>query len=290
LRRIQKARRRAKARRGTLTRQFAIELPRRAPGTSRTSLRIEAPWKLSIPRRLERGGLADFEPEGIGCVLALMDHLGSGTFFDVGANIAPYSFVTAALTSWTIVAFEPTPDVARTARRIRELNGLSYEIEECALDEKPGHLPLYISTLSDTSSSLEREWRPWKRTVTVRVDTLDAYCDRTGRWPSVLKIDTETTEPAVLRGGARLISDHRPWIVCEVLKGHTEAELEQIIEPLGYHRYHIRDGGELVERERLQGEAVTLRDWLLAPQPVGAAMAAGARTWTSALLDCTSVT
>jgi FkbM family methyltransferase len=283
---VQRSRRRAKARRGTLTRTFAIELPAIQPGDPTRRLQIEAPWKLSIPRRLERGGLAEFEPEGIGCILALLERLETGTFLDVGANVAPYSFVAAALTAWKIVAFEPTPDIARTARRIRDLNGLDYTIEECALDERPGRLPLYISTSSDTSSSLKREWRPWKRTVNVAVDTIDEYCARTRMRPSVLKIDTETTEPAVLRGGAHLLAEHRPWIVCEVLKGHTESDLEQIIEPLGYRRYHIRDGGELVERDRLAGEAAEFRDWLLAPEPVDETLSARARVWTSALLNC----
>jgi FkbM family methyltransferase len=286
----QRSRRRVKARRGKLLRRFEIVLPSVTAATFRSEvpavLRIEATNRLSIPRRLERGGLADFEPEGIGCVLALLERIGAGTFFDVGANIAPYSFVAAALTRWSIVAFEPTPKVAKVARRIRDINGLNYSIEELALDEKPGNLPLYISTSSDTSSSLRSSWRPWERTVTVRVETLDGYCARMNAWPSVLKIDTETTEPAVLRGGRRLLEEHRPWIVCEVLKGHTEAELEEIIEPLGYYRYHIRDGGTLALHDRLAGEAAVFRDWLLAPEPVDAGLAAGARKWAAALLEC----
>jgi hypothetical protein len=102
----------------------------------------------------------------------------------------------------------------------------------------------------------------------------------------VLKIDTETTEPAVLRGGARLLAERRPWIVCEVLQGHTEDALEEIIGPLGYRRYHIRAGGELVEAERLEGRAAEFLDWLLAPEPVDEELSKRSRYWTSALLDC----
>ena len=280
--RLQRSRRRAKARRGTLVRRYEIRLP---PGGTRQRLRIEAPWRSSIAARLERG-FVGFEPEGLGCVLALLERLGAGTFFDVGANIAPYSLVASALTDWTVVAFEPVPDVAKLARQLRDLNGFAYTVERCALGEQPGRLPLYISTSSDTSSSLDPDWRPSKGTVKVTVDTLDAYCERTSAWPAVLKIDTETTEPAVLRGGSRLLAERRPWIVCEVLQGHTEDALEAIIGTLGYRRYHIRGGGELVEAERLEGRAAEFLDWLLAPEPVDARLAKRALAWTSALLDC----
>ena len=263
-------------------RRYEIALPR---GGARERLKIEAPWRSSIAARLERG-LAGFEPEGIGCVLALLERGARGTFFDVGANIAPYSLVASALTEWKVVAFEPVPDVAKLARHLRDLNGFAYTIERCALGEQPGRLPLYISTSSDTSSSLDPDWRPSKGTVEVAVDTLDAYCERAGAWPAVLKIDTETTEPAVLRGGARLLAERRPWIVCEVLQGHTEDALEEIIGPLGYRRYHIRAGGELVEAERLEGRAAEFLDWLLAPEPVDEELSKRSRYWTSALLDC----
>ena len=247
------------------------------------------PARLSIPARLERKGLADFEPEGIACVLALLERMGPGTFFDVGANIAPYSLVAASLTEWSVVAFEPAPELASITRRLRDRNGLRFAIEELALGEQPGKLPLYLSTKSDTSNSLRATFRPWEKTVTVPVDTLDAYCERTGVWPSVLKIDTETTEPAVLRGGDRLLAERRPWIVLEVLKGHTESELEQIISPLGYHRYHIRAGAELEPNDRLMGGTTVELDWLLAPEPVDEPLAIRAGAWAAAVLECRPV-
>ncbi len=291
VRRARRNQKSAGARRGGWTRRFEVTLPAaddNGPLTGavaeRRRLIIAAPSRLLVPRRLEEGGLAGYEPEGIGCILALLERLEDGVFFDVGANIAPYSLVAAALTRWRIVSFEPTPEVARVARRIRKLNGLNFGIEELALDEAEGRRRLYISK-TDSSNSLSSTFRRWERTIDVRVDTLDRFVRRTDMWPSVLKIDTETTEPAVLRGGMHLLATHRPWIVCEVLKGRTETELEDVIGPLGYFRYHIGERGFLAMSDRFEGESI-FRDWLLAPTPVDDDLAARVRYWAEALVSC----
>jgi FkbM family methyltransferase len=280
----------SRAKRKGVRRRFEIALPEASggwgagPTAPRRRLRIEAPSRLLVPRRLEEGGLAGYEPEGIGCLLALLERLGDGVFFDVGANIAPYSLVACALTRWRIVSFEPTPEVARVARRIRKINGLRFAIEELALDESHGLRRLYLSK-TDSSNSLSSTFRQWERSLDVGVETLDRFVQRTDTWPSVLKIDTETTEPAVLRGGMHLLETRRPWIICEVLKGRTEAELEDVIGPLGYARYHIGERGSLEMRDRFEGDSI-LRDWLLAPTLVDEGLADRVRFWAEALLSC----
>lgn len=42
----------------------------------------------------------------------------------------------------------------------------------------------------------------------------------------LIKLDTESTEPAALRGLESTIGRHRPAVVCEVLRDRTEPELE----------------------------------------------------------------
>ena len=91
--------------------------------------------------------------------------------------------------------------------------------------------------------------------------------------PAVLKIDTETTEPAVLRGGLRTIAATRPWIMCEVLAGRTEAELMTVLEPLGYTYYLVSDRTPYEPAEQLRGDP-RFYMWLFAPEP------APAELWT----------
>ncbi len=76
-----------------------------------------------------------------------------------------------------------------------------------------------------------------------------------------MKIDTETTEPAVIRGMSATLATCRPDIVCEVLPGwQTEPQLEAMLEPLGYRFYLLTPRG-LVRNEHIVGSPDD-RNWL----------------------------
>lgn len=98
------------------------------------------------------------------------------------------------------MAFEPTPDLARQMRAICEANGLSVNVEQAAAGAAPGTARLYLSANTDSSNSLRRGFRRSYRSVKVAVESVDGYAARTGLAPAVIKIDTEVTEPDVLRG------------------------------------------------------------------------------------------
>jgi hypothetical protein len=74
----------------------------------------------------------------------------------------------------------------------------------------------------------------------------------------LVKIDTESTEPDVLRGMIETITRHHPSIICEVLKDRgSEQSLEDILRPLGYNFYLLTpDGPEL--REHVVGHPAWL--------------------------------
>jgi hypothetical protein len=60
----------------------------------------------------------------------------------------------------------------------------------------------------------------------------------------LLKIDTESTEPQVLRGMIETLKRDRPTIVCEVLKGRgSEEQLDKILGSLGYRYYLLTPNG-----------------------------------------------
>ena len=54
--------------------------------------------------------------------------------------------------------------------------------------------------------------------------------------PSVVKIDVEGAEAAVLRGAARLLRDIRPRIMCEVSEANRE-QATRIFKDAGYALY-----------------------------------------------------
>ena len=86
----------------------------------------------------------------------------------------------------------------------------------------------------------------------------------------LMKIDTETTEPEVLRGALETLRRDHPSIVCEVLAGRgSEGGLEEILRPLGYRYYLLTPEGPVL-RERIEGHPAWLNYFFttLAPHEV----------------------
>jgi FkbM family methyltransferase len=238
------------------------------PGTPPRRLTIRTPRRTYVSRLLEEAGLAGYEPDTLACFLAAIDECGAAPVYDVGANIGVFSWLAAALTPAAVVGFEPTPDLAAQLRSIRDANGLAIQVEEVALGAAPGTAELFLSDKTENSNSLRAGFRPSHRSVWVEVETVDRYVARTATAPAVLKVDTESTEPDVLRGAAELLATGRPWIICEVLAGRTEADLTAILEPLGYSWYRIDGPGPLEPRSTIEGDSAYVHlNWLFAPEP-----------------------
>jgi FkbM family methyltransferase len=253
----------------------------------RRPIQISATRDRYIAKELERQGLAGYEPETLACFLAALEFAPPGWVYDVGANIGVFAVLAAALGARPVVAFEPTPDLASVARDIGRDNGLSFEVEELALAREPGEATFYLSDKSDASNSLAAGFRPSTRSLTVTVDTLDRFVDRTGRTPGLLKVDTETTEADVLAGAAATIERYRPWILVEILAGRREADLTAVVEPFRYRWHHITDAVPAPERDALAGDPkYRYRNWLLVPDPPDPAFWQRVRRWRAALDEC----
>src|SRR5205814_592806 len=97
--------------------------------------------------------------------------------------------------------------------------------------------------------------------------TLDAYVARSGLRPAVLKIDTETTEPDVVRGGLTTLRRYRPWFICEVLpKRGGDRLIADLLAPLGYLFFRIGVQAPHEPSPDLIGEQ-SQYNWLFAPEP-----------------------
>jgi FkbM family methyltransferase len=236
-------------------------------GAVQRPLRVRTPVRTYVSHLLAGSGLAGYEPDTLACFLAAIEERGSAPVFDVGANIGVFSWLAASLTPATVVAFEPTPELAALMRRICAENDLAVTVEDMALGAAPGTAELHLSDKTDSSNSLRAGFRPSHRSVSVPVETIDGYAARTGVTPAVLKVDTESTEPDVLRGAAGVLVANRPWIICEVLAGRTESELTAILQPLGYSWYRIDGPGPLEVRSAIEGDPTYAHmNWLFAPE------------------------
>lgn len=121
-------------------------------------------------------------------------------FVDCGANIGWYSVVAAALGA-RVIAFEPMPANAAIARANVERNGLAHRVElhVCGLGSAPARAILELSASNQGDHRLCAMPSGRKATIEIDVITLDAALAR--RRPDVLKLDTQGSEVAILRGG-----------------------------------------------------------------------------------------
>jgi len=196
-------------------------------------------------------GLSGYEPETVPVFLRLATS--AQVIFDVGAYVGFYTVLAAvANPSARVYAFEPHPNAyGRLLRNVRINNLVNVECLQAAAGDAdtssalfcgPGWLP--------TSSSLSAEFMSAHGvllSVSVEVMSLDAFVRKSGiECVDLLKIDTESTEPEVLRGMLETLRRDRPSIICEVLRGRgAEDRLEEILGGLGYHYYLLTPTGPM---------------------------------------------
>jgi FkbM family methyltransferase len=169
---------------------------------------------------------------------------------DVGAYVGYYSLLAAlANPEGLVLAFEPSPsNFARLRSNVDRNRLANVRCEPTALGERDASGVLFHAAVElPCGSSLSPRFasQPDHVGSEVRVLTLDGYLGAADlRGVDLVKIDTEGTEPEVLRGMMRTLSRDRPRIFCEVLDGHgTGPAIEKILGPLGYRYYLLTDTG-----------------------------------------------
>jgi FkbM family methyltransferase len=141
--------------------------------------------------------------------------------YDVGANIGYYALRAAQAGAQHVYAFEPasaTFDVLKrnlSRNRLGSATALRYAVSDTVGE---GRLTLYDSSGINTLTP-RQESEPYAGvtgTESVEVVTLDMLVGERGLMPpSVLKIDVEGSELAVLRGARVLLEQARPHVIVE---------------------------------------------------------------------------
>jgi FkbM family methyltransferase len=270
----------------------------RSAGPYPSALNMLDPRTTAVQRQLRRTGLAGYEPATQAALLALASRCADGAvFIDVGAHIGLYSALISAVYGSRgprVFAFEPAPDTANLCRRIRDANGLAFDVVQAAVSSRTGSATLFLSAKAETSNSLNETHRSYHGTVEVPMTTIDAFCREQGLNPGLVKIDVETHEPDVLAGALDTIRDARPWIVCELLNADNVPEKLMVrLEEAGYRYYQLTE--ELPWREE-RARSVRLhtgqisRDWLFAPRAVDESLVNSVRGWLTAIAACPDTT
>lgn len=270
-------------------RHFDLPVPQRAdrdPVNRMVSVSCDATFW--VPRFLEREGLAAYEPESTSLALALCEHYRGCTFLDIGANTGLFSWlVSAAGCATEVVAFEPEPGLRNAAASIASSNGLDIRTSDLAIGAESGSARFFLSQVSDASNSLNADFRRSADFIDVSTRRLDDTEYATGSEALVMKIDTESTEPDVLRGGLLTITQRRPWIICEVLSGSLGAQIHELLAPLGYRFYRITDEVSFETQADITADhGLSFRNWLLAPEPPSRDLIGAAVLWHDAVHRC----
>lgn len=255
-------------------------------GNARSELDLaEEALATSVGGIVSTRGVGGYEPETIGAALALVSTFRLRNFVDIGANIGIFSLVLKSVfgDSLHVRAHEPLPRLLRICRSLAQGNGLEIECKDQALSDSSGTAKFYVSRKSDSSNSLNATFRPAKGVIDVVVATVDELYGSAADTGWLLKIDTESTEPDVLRGASGFIRRFRPWIICEVLHGRGEDRLQEEVERHGYQAFHLT-GDALTSAQPILGDSTYRhRDWLLAPDVPDAQFNAQYARWQEAL-------
>lgn len=176
-------------------------------------------------------------------------------FFDVGANYGLHSLQLLAAGA-RVFSFEPNPACHPWFLECCRANGLRAEIQAVAVGDRPGSVELAVpdgrTYMGTVVSSVRAGWNPGTLVKTLRVPqvTLDDVIALRGLTPDLVKIDTEGSDLAVLRGASTLLGTARPIVAFESWVGGPErGELFSLLAEAGYEieplRVPYREEGEL---------------------------------------------
>jgi len=233
-------------------------LPVRAEGTAEASFPGGFRLRLDLRESLQRDflfGLYDRRELEL-----VRGHLDDGDFVDVGAHVGLYTVAAALHGPGRVLAFEPNP-LARA-----QLGG-NVVLNECrnvlvvpkAVGDAPGSALLHVPRTPDPSfSSLAAGRFAEGEPIDVEVTTVDAEVEAAGLRPSVVKIDVEGGELAVVAGMRRTLERDRPVLLVEVNE-ESARELARSLD--GYSGFRV--GRRLEPLESGRG----LFNALFVPQP-----------------------
>ena len=164
---------------------------------------------------------------------------------DVGANVGMFTVPLALAVgpSGRVLTIEPSPDNVERLERNVDLNLLeNVVVEPIAVGDRAGQVVLQLASDPGFHSTAEiAESRSAEETLTVQAETLDQVWLR-AHAPNVsfIKIDTEGSEDAVLRGAEQILRACQPALLVEAKGRDRVRDLDAWLGRFGYCRQRQR--------------------------------------------------
>jgi FkbM family methyltransferase len=189
-------------------------------------------------------GLGGYEPESMKLWIELAKN--SSVILDIGANTGLYALVASlANPSGQVLAFEPVPRIYELLCRNVRINGFAIHCYPLALSNTEGPDVIFDPPDSHRHASLDYDeachaTTSEPRTIPVTRTTLLRFAQQHQLTSiDLMKIDVEGHEPQVLQGMGELLARMRPAILPEVKSDQKAAEIEGLIQNMGYLVFDI---------------------------------------------------
>lgn len=153
-------------------------------------------------------------------------------FVDIGCYSGLFSFIAKKM-MFDAFGFEPFPPNQQQISANMKLNEIIFALYPVALSDKTGQARFGHTDVHLTSGgSLERKGSNGLTVQTQRLDDFWTFDKKI----SLIKMDVERHEPAVLRGGLKTIKEHRPVMIIEANDEAMTKEVTTLIDQeLGFY-------------------------------------------------------
>jgi FkbM family methyltransferase len=197
-----------------------------------------------------------------------------GVIVDVGANIGNHAVFFAVYMAELVIAIEPAPELAALLRQNLAANLIeNATVIEAAAGAKAGE-GYVVRPQGSVTNAGATQVRPILNQVSpagadlVPITTIDAIVEAHAgeigdRTVTLLKIDVEGNEYAVLAGSKRLLAEHRPHLLVEITLNFMFTAISEFLRKCGYVPF-ARLGGSIPMYYFLPVEQVPERgNWVL---------------------------
>lgn len=201
------------------------------------------------------------------------------TVMDVGANLGFMAVpVLRDCPTCRVVSFEPSPSSLPFLRKTAAASayGDRWTVVGRALSDTAGELDFIVGGAADAmfEGFKSEQWVAGGRTVKVAVSTLDAEWRALGEPEvSLIKIDVEGAEGAVLAGASALLDRWRPTLLIEWVSPYLErfgtppGDLLPIARRFGYQVFTVPGGAPIADDAALRVQMLETQNFLLIASP-----------------------